>query len=72
MSLLDYFNRRRMPRPGEQVQIFQHHRLLAAGVVVSSDSQTVTVAGDRGLIDLDTEELRRGLYDGSIVIQREP
>lgn len=60
----------RMPRPGETVEIYQLNRLLAAGTVVAMDEKTVTVADSRGLIDLDTETLRRGLNDGSISIKR--
>lgn len=70
MNLLRRIHGNRMPRPGENVEIYQHNRLLAAGVVVAADAQTVSIAGDRGLVDLDTTELRRGLQDGSIVVER--
>lgn len=70
MSLLRYFESR-MPHPGETVQIYQHNRLLAAGLVVSVDARTVTIAGAMGLVDLDTTELRRGLGDGSITVKRQ-
>lgn len=59
-----------IPRPGEQVEIHQHNRLLAAGTVVAADAKTVTIASRKGLIDLDTNALRRGIHDGSIVVRR--
>ena len=71
MSLLRRFNESRMPRPGETVQIYQFNRLLASGVVVAVDTQTVSIAGRRGLVDLDTAELRRGLGDGTITVKRQ-
>lgn len=70
MSLLQRLNASRMPRPGENVEVYQHNKLLAQGVVVAADVQTVSIAGPGGLIDLDTTELRRGLHDGSIVVKR--
>jgi hypothetical protein len=70
MSLLRRIQQGGMPRPGEVVEIYQHNALLAAGTVVAVDEKTVSVAGKRGLIDLDTTELRRGLSDGSIRIHR--
>ena len=70
MSLLDRIQRNRMPRPGEEIEVYQHNRLLAAGVVVNIDVETVTIADSSGLIDLDTKELRRGINDGSISIKR--
>jgi len=70
MSLLRRIYGSRMPRPGENVAIYQHSRLLAQGYVISVDSQSVSIAGANGLVDLDTTELRRGLHDGSIEVQR--
>lgn len=70
MSLLQRIQRNRMPRPGEIVQVYQHNRLLAAGVVVNVDTDTVTIADVGGLIDLDTVEVRRGINDGTITINR--
>lgn len=70
MSLLQRLNASRMPRPGEHVEIYQHNRLLAQGVVVAVDGHTVSIAGPSGLVDLDTNELRRGLHDGSITVKR--
>jgi hypothetical protein len=70
MSLLRRLQWGMMPRPGENVAIYQHERLIAAGVVIAADAKTVTIAGVNGLIDLDTTELRRGLNDGSIIIKR--
>ena len=70
MSLLRRIDQGRMPHPGETVQIYQHNRLLAAGVVIAVDSSTVSIAGNQGLIDLDTAELRRGLSDGTITVER--
>ncbi|HEX2907789.1 MAG TPA: hypothetical protein VHO69_13050 [Phototrophicaceae bacterium] len=71
MSLLRRIERNRMPQVGEVVRIFQHERLLAGGRVICADHHCVSVAG-KGLIDLDTDELRRGLNDGSIRIERDP
>jgi hypothetical protein len=70
MNLLQRLEASRMPRPGENVQIYQHHRLLAAGVVVAVDAETVSIAGAKGLVDLDTAELRQGLNNGSITVKR--
>jgi hypothetical protein len=70
MGLLRRLEWGMMPRPGEHVEIYQHERLIASGVVVAADARTVTVAGVRGLIDLDTTELRRGLHDGTIIVKR--
>lgn len=70
MSLLRRIERNRLPQVGEVVRIFQHGRLIASGRVICSDRQFVSVAG-RGIVDLDTDELRRGLNDGSIRIERE-
>ena len=71
MNLLQRLEASRMPRPGENVQIYQRHHLLAAGVVVAVDSQTVSIAGAKGLIDLDTSQLRQGLNNGSITVKRQ-
>lgn len=70
MSLLQRFGANRMPRPGEVVEVYQHNRLLARGTVIAVDRQTVSIAGEDGLIDLDTQELQRGLGDGSIRVRR--
>jgi hypothetical protein len=69
MSLLRRLERTRLPRVGETVKVYQHERLIASGQVISVDHQFVTIAGN-GLVDLDTEELRRGLHDGSVRIKR--
>jgi hypothetical protein len=58
-----------MPVAGEIVKIYRDERLIASGYVISVDRQTVSVAGN-GITDLDTNELRRGLHDGSIRIER--
>lgn len=70
MSLLERIERGRMPRIGEQVEIYQKKHLLAAGTVIAIDASTVSIAGKNDLIDLDTTELRRGLGDGSIEVRR--
>lgn len=70
MSLLRRIERSRLPQVGEMVRVFHHEHLLASGRVICSDHQFVSIAGN-GIIDLDTEELRRGLNDGSIRIERE-
>ncbi len=71
MSLLRKLRERMIPRVGEFVAIYQDGRLLAEGTVVAADQRTITIAGKNGLIDLDTTTLRRGLGDGSIIVQRE-
>lgn len=71
MSLLRRLRERNMPRPGEDVAIYQNNHLLAAGKVIAVDNSTVTIAADDGLVDLDTEQVRRGIHDGSIEIKRE-
>ncbi len=58
-----------MPREGEYVEIFDLGRLVATGTVIVVDAETVSIAG-RGITDLDTMELRRGLNDGSMTIRR--
>lgn len=70
MSLLRRIERNRMPQVGETIKVFLHERLLASGQVICSDHQSVSIAG-KGIVDLDTDELRRGLNDGSIRIERE-
>lgn len=70
MSLLRRIERSRLPQVGEIVRVFQHERLLASGRVICSDHHFVSIAG-KGIVDLDTDELRRGLNDGSIRIERE-
>lgn len=59
-----------MPQVGEIVKVFQHERMIASGRVICSDHQSISIAG-KGIVDLDTDELRRGLNDGSIRIERE-
>ena len=70
MSLLRRIERNRMPQVGEVIKVFQHERLIASGRVICSDHQFISVAG-KGIVDLDTDELRRGMNDGSIRIERE-
>jgi hypothetical protein len=59
----------RMPRAGEVLRIYRRDRLIASGYVISADRQTICVAG-KGIIDLNTDGVRRGLRDGSIRIER--
>ncbi len=58
-----------MPRVGEVVKIYQDERILAQGYVVNVDRTSISIAG-RGIVDLDTNEVRRGLHDGSVRIER--
>lgn len=69
MSLLRHIHENRMPRVGEVVKIFQNERVIAQGYVVNVDRKTISIAG-RGMVDLDTDEVRRGLHDGSVRIER--
>jgi hypothetical protein len=70
MSLLRRLERHRLPRLGEYVTVLEYGKMLAKGNVIGADSQYITIAG-KGIIDLDTEALRRGLGDGTIEIVRE-
>ncbi|MBI1282274.1 MAG: hypothetical protein GC179_29380 [Anaerolineaceae bacterium] len=69
MSVLQRMHENRMPRVGEVIKLYQDQRIMAQGYVVSIDRKTVSIAG-RGIVDLDTDEVRRGLHDGSIRIER--
>ena len=69
MSLLRRVHEGRMPRAGEMVKIFQNEHIIAHGYVVNVDRKTISIAG-RGMVDLDTDEVRRGLHDGSVRIER--
>lgn len=69
MSPLRRIEGRGMPQAGEHVRIYQLNRLIAQGQVICVDSQVISIAGDT-LINLDTDEVRRGLHDGSIRIER--
>lgn len=69
MSLLKRIQQTRMPRAGETVKIYRDEELLASGYVINIDRRAISIAGN-GIIDLDTDEVRRGLHDGSICIER--
>ena len=69
MSALRRIQENRMPRVGEVVKIFQDERIIAQGYVVIADRKTISIAG-RSIVDLDTDEVRRGLHDGSVRIER--
>ena len=69
MSVLQRLHDNRMPRAGEVVRIYQDERIIAEGYVVNVDRRTISIAG-RGMIDLDTNAVRRGLHDGSVRIER--
>lgn len=69
MSLLKRIQQTRMPRAGEVVKIYRDEELLASGYVINIDRRTISIAGN-GIIDLDTDEVRRGLHDGSIRVER--
>jgi hypothetical protein len=69
MSVLRRLHENRMPRAGELVKIFQEERLIAQGYVINVDLKTISIAG-KGMVDLDTNERRRGLHDGSVGIER--
>ncbi|MCB9452317.1 MAG: hypothetical protein H6672_12830 [Anaerolineaceae bacterium] len=70
MSLLRRLERHRLPRVGEYVTILEYGKTLAKGSVIGVDHLYITIAG-KGIIDLDTEALRRGLSDGTVEIIRE-
>ena len=69
MSALRRIHENRMPRAGEVVKIVQDERIIAQGFVVNVDRKIISIAG-HGIVDLDTNEVRRGLHDGSIRIER--
>ena len=69
MSLLRRSEGSRLPRVGENVRIFQYEQLVASGQVICADHRFISVAGN-GIVDLDTDQVRRGLHDGSIRIER--
>jgi len=69
MSVLRRIHENRMPRVGEVLKIFQDERIIGQGYVVSVDRKTISIAG-RGIVDLDTDAVRRGLHDGSLRIER--
>ena len=69
MSVLRRLQENRMPRVGELVKIFQDERIIAHGYVINVDRKTISIAG-KGMVDLDTDEVRRGLHDGSVRIER--
>ena len=69
MSALRRIHENRMPHEGELVKIFQDERIIAQGWVVNVDRKTISIAGD-GMVELDTNEVRRGLHDGSVRIER--
>ena len=68
MSALRRIQDSRMPRVGEVVKILQDERIIAQGYVVNIDRQTISVAG-KGIVVLDTNEVRRGLHDGRVRIE---
>ena len=69
MSVLRRIHENRMPRVGEIIKLYQNERIMAHGYVVNVDRKTISVAG-KGIVDLDTDEVRRGIHDGSIRIER--
>ncbi|MCA0456510.1 MAG: hypothetical protein LCI00_21230 [Chloroflexi bacterium] len=69
MSLLRRVRENRMPRVGEVLKIYQHDHMLAHGYVVNVDRRTISIAG-QGIVDLDTDVVRRGIHDGSVRIER--
>ncbi|MBZ0274657.1 MAG: hypothetical protein K8I60_00850 [Anaerolineae bacterium] len=70
MSLLRRLERHRLPRLGEYITVYEFGKMIARGNVISVDSRYTTIAGD-GIVDLDTDALRRGLNDGTIEIIRD-
>ncbi len=69
MSVLRRIHENRMPRVGEIIKLYQDERIMAHGYVVNVDRKIISIAG-KGIVDLDTDEVRRGLHDGSIRIER--
>jgi hypothetical protein len=60
-----------VPRPGELVEIYERGHKIAAGRVIIVDEKIISIAG-KGIIDLDVQELMRGMRDGSITVKRQP
>ena len=69
MSALRRIRENRMPRAGEVLKVFQNEQMIAYGYVMTADRKTISIAG-RGMVDLDTDTVRRGLHDGSVRIER--
>ena len=69
MSMLRRIHENRMPRAGEVLKILQNEQIIAHGYVMNVDRKTISIAG-RGIVNLDTDEVRRGLHDGSVRIER--
>lgn len=60
-----------VPRPGELVEVYERGRKIAAGRVIIVDEKIISIAG-KGIVDLDVQELMRGMRDGSITVKRQP
>jgi hypothetical protein len=60
-----------VPRHGELVEIYQRGRKIAAGRVIIVDENIISIAG-KGIVDLDVQELMRGMRDGSVTVKRQP
>jgi hypothetical protein len=69
MSALRRIRENRMPRAGEVLKIFQNEQIIAHGYVMNADRRTISIAG-RGIVNLTTDDVRRGLHDGSVRIER--
>ena len=59
------------PRKGEQITLFQNGRLIVEGIVINSTDASVSVLDKEGYVtELDSEELKRGIEDRTIVVKK--
>jgi hypothetical protein len=59
------------PRKGEQIALFQNGRMVVEGMVIHSSDSSVSVLDKDGYVtELDSDELRRGIEDRSVVVKK--
>jgi hypothetical protein len=59
------------PRKGEQIALFQNGRMVVEGMVIHSSDSSVSVLDKNGYVtELDSDELRRGIEDRSVVVKK--
>jgi len=59
------------PRKGEQITLFHNGRLIVEGIVINSTDASVSVLDKEGYVtELDSEELKRGIEDRTIVVKK--
>jgi hypothetical protein len=59
------------PRKGEQIALFQNGRMVVEGMVIHSSDSSVSVLDKDGYVtELDSDELRRGIEDRTVVVKK--